>query len=200
MRLRLLLLLTIAALFGGVRAYSQCDVEAERSHYTLEEVKFESGNAFPAGQLRDLIPIVSGGAFSVSRIRDGLRAIRTLYDENGYINFTIIPEAQCDRDRRSVRLTLTLDEGSQFRLAKLLILAPKGVADRLYSAWPVKPGAIYDTKLVHEFFLQNRALLPAGWNLADGFAASLDEKSKSIEVRLNVCPTNQVCPQATREF
>ncbi|MGA8537864.1 MAG: POTRA domain-containing protein [Terriglobales bacterium] len=166
MRRRLLIILAIALLGSAVGAYSECTKEAERSHYTLEEVTFEDGNAFPASQLRNLIPISSGDVFSVSRIRDGLWAIRELYGEHGYINFTVVPETLCDENRKSIHLTLILDEGEQFRLGKVLILAPKGTAERLYSAWPVKPGAIYDTRRVQRFFKENRALLPVGWSPA----------------------------------
>jgi hypothetical protein len=193
-------MLTIALLFGRVRAYSQCEREAERSRYTLEEVTFEAGNAFPARQLRNLIPIVSGDVFSISKIRDGLRAIRELYDTQGYINFTVVPEAQCNENRKSIHLTLILDEGGQFRISKVLILAPKGTAERLYATWPIKPGAIYDAKLVDRFFVGNRALLPVGWNPSENFAISLDEKNKTIEVRLSVCPADQFCPQSSRGF
>jgi outer membrane protein assembly factor BamA len=199
-RSRLLFMPLIALLWSAVAAYSECENEAERSHYTLEEVTFEEGNAFPTAQLRTLIPILSGDVFNVSRIRDGLWAIRELYGEHGYINFTFVPEAQCDENRKSIHLTLILDEGEQFRLGKVLILAPKGTAERLYSAWPVKPGAIYDTRLVHRFFAESRALLPVGWSPAENLAIRLDEKNKTIEVRLNACPADRFCPQSTKEF
>lgn len=187
-------------LCGAVRAHPQCETEAERSHYTLEQVTFEGASTFPSEQLRSLIPIASGDLFSVSKVRSGLRAITELYGEHGYINFTVTPESKCNKHRRSIGLALTLDEGPQFRVAKVLILAPKAIAELLYSAWPVKPGAIYDQKIVHEFFLQNRAVLPVGWNPAENFVVNLDEKSKSVELRINVCPANEVCPQATTEF
>ena len=194
---RLLLTVAIAVICGAVPAYPQCEEGAE--HYSLQEVKFEAAKAFPATRLRSLIPITAGDVFSVSKISDGLQALRHLYGEHGYINFTLIPDTQCDEDRKSVSLTLILDEGPQFRLTKILILAPKDVAERLYSAWPIKPGGIYDTKRINEF-LENRTLMPVGWNPVENFITKLDEKSGSVEVRLNVCPSDEVCPQETREF
>jgi outer membrane protein assembly factor BamA len=196
-RLRLLLILTLAPLFGGIRAYPQCEKDAERSHYNLEEVTFEARNAFPAGQLRRLIPISVGGVFSVPKISDGMQAIRKLYDEHGYISFTLVPEAQCDQNRKLIHLKLILDEGEQFRLGKLLVLAPKDAAERLDAAWPMKPGSIYEPALVQRFLTINRALLPNGWN---HLAIRLDEKNRTVEVRLNVCPADHFCPQLSREF
>jgi hypothetical protein len=55
----------------------------------------------------------------------------------------LFPETQCDSIRKSIHLTLGFDEGGQFRVSKVLILAPKDVAESLYSAWPLKAGEIY---------------------------------------------------------
>ena len=198
MDVRRRLLFAVVVLCGVVQAYPQCEKEAGRSRFVFEAVSFEDAKAFPPDQLRNLIPILSGDAFSVAKVSDGLRAIQELYGEYGYVNFTAIPEARCDADRRTIHLTMILDEGPQFRVGKVLILAPENVAEHLYSAWPVKPGAIYNKKLVDQFFLDNRALLPAEWITAENLRLTLDEQSKSIEVRLIVCPAGHFCPPISR--
>ena len=85
-----------------------------------------------------------------------------------------------------------------FRVAKVLILASENVAEHLYSAWPVKPDAIYNKKLVDQFLLDNRALLPAEWIPAENLRLTMNEQSKSIEIRLTVCPAGHFCPQISR--
>lgn len=197
---RLLFTLAIAVICRAVPAYPQCEKDAERLRYSLQEVNFEGANAFPARQLRSLIPIASGDLFSVSKISDGLQALQKFYGERGYLYFALIPATQCDENRKFVRLTLILNEGTQFRLSKILILAPKDIVEHLYSAWPIKPGAIYDIKRVHQFLVENTALMPVGWDPVENFIVKLDERSGSVEVRINVCPSDEFCPQTSRDF
>ena len=68
------------------------------------------------------VPIATGALFSVAKIRDGLKAIRDVHGEHGYFDI-VSPETECDRIRKSIHLTIGFDEGGQFRVPKVLILA-----------------------------------------------------------------------------
>jgi hypothetical protein len=46
------------------------------------------------------------------------------------------PETQCDSIRKSIHLTIGFDEGGQFGVSKVLILAPKDVGEPLLSMAP----------------------------------------------------------------
>jgi outer membrane protein assembly factor BamA len=173
-------------------------IEFGRS-YKLEQVSFTGAKAFTESQLRPCIPIASGEAFDTARIRQGLEALRDLYGEHGYINFTPGPDTQVDDNLGTIRLIIYLDEGPQLRVARVTMLAPENVADQLYAAWPLKPGAIYNAKAVQRFATENGALLPPGWTPEEHFEISRDEQARTVSLRLSICPPDQFCGQGYKD-
>ena len=85
--------------------------------YTLDAIQFSANRAvpvFPEEQLRAQFPISDGELLDTEKIRIGLEKLRKLYGEDGYINFTPVPNTEVLDRARSVRLTVDLDEGKRF--------------------------------------------------------------------------------------
>ena len=60
-----------------------------------------------------------------------------LYGDNGYVNFTAVPTLQLDKDRGTVVLTISIDEGDQFTFGQLSLAGQEtraGEADFLSSS------------------------------------------------------------------
>lgn len=82
------------------------------ARYTLDTITF-SASAFPAAQLRPLFDIRDGEFFDVAKIREGMSAVRALYNENGYVNALPIPATRIDDQRGSISLLIEVSEGAK---------------------------------------------------------------------------------------
>jgi outer membrane protein assembly factor BamA len=65
-----------------------------------------------------------------------------------------------------VNLNITVDEGPQYHMGKLEIIAAKETAARVRAEWKLPEGDVYDTTYVDRFLDENRDLLPAGFSRA----------------------------------
>src|ERR1700678_4117741 len=84
------------------------------SQYRLEAVLFEGSRSFSPEQLKERFNVPVGDKFNHTAIGQGLERLRQLYGDNGYINFTAVPSLQLDKDRGTVVLTISIDDGIQF--------------------------------------------------------------------------------------
>jgi outer membrane protein assembly factor BamA len=98
---------------------------------------------FPEGQLRALIPLNDGEIFSADEIRKGLDALRELYGEHGYIDFTASPEFEVNDEQQSISLRIVLDEQTQFRYGKVTVLGLSSEEEQQVRAEMV-PGEVFD--------------------------------------------------------
>ncbi len=168
--------------------------------YRLVDLTFTHAKAFSGTQLRQLMPIASGDVFDIEKIREGLKNLRNLYGEHGYINFTPIPDTQLDDGHGTIRLNIDVDEGGQFTVDQVIILAPQNVAEKLYQHWPFKPGAVYCASALESFFGEVKDFFPPDFDLLRDVEVKQNNESKTISIRLSLCPEGQVCPQQSRRF
>jgi hypothetical protein len=140
----------------------EADVK-EGPRYRLDEINFTNNRAFPSSKLRAEFPLKKGELFERGKIGGGLEALRSLYGANGYIDFTAIPDTEFSADQ-TINLTITTDEGPQYRMGKLDILAKKDIADRLQAEWKLAEGTIFDFTYIDKFISDNSSLLPPGFN------------------------------------
>ena len=98
--------------------------------------------AFPDEELRRLVPLQDGDIFRVDQIREGLDALKKLYGARGYINLVIFPITEVNEEKRSVSITMELDEGKPFRIGRVESQNHDPVLDRaLQQAFP--PGTLF---------------------------------------------------------
>ncbi len=86
---------------------------AAGAQYRLEEIRFRGASVFSADQLRILFPIATGDLFSAAAIGRGLERVRELYGTKGYVECVVIPALEVDSVRRTIGLTLNVDEGER---------------------------------------------------------------------------------------
>jgi outer membrane protein assembly factor BamA len=133
------------------------------SQYRLEAVLFEGSRSFSPEQLKETFHVSVGDKFNHTAIGQGLERLRQLYGDYGYINFTAVPTLQLDKDRGTVVLTISLDDGIQFTFGQLSLAGQEkraGEADALRNAWAPLSGKRYDSSLLRKWLMQNATFLP----------------------------------------
>lgn len=160
----------------------------EGARYRLREIKFKGNKAISdTPLLREQIPMQDGGIFDIGQVRDGLKNLRDLYGEFGYINFTPVPDAQLDEQKKLISLTVELDEGPQFVVKSFAISGVDRQREAaLRAAWPLylRPGRIYNKKLVDSFFTKTRDLLPPGATPAQNVMVKQDSREHTVDIIL----------------
>jgi outer membrane protein insertion porin family len=107
--------------------------------------------------------VPTGDKFNHTAVGKGLERLRQLYGDYGYINFTAVPTLQLDKDRGTVVLTISIDEGDQFTFGQLFLAGQEtraGEADALRNAWAALSGKRYDSSLLRKWLTQNATFLP----------------------------------------
>ena len=134
----------------------------EGSRYNLRGITFKNNKAISNREtLRELFPISDGGIFSREKIGKGLENLRRAYGELGYLNFTSVPDTKFDDENRLISLVMDLDEGKQFRVARVNVLGlEESVRDEFVQSLPIKPGQIYSSSLWEESLLKSASPIP----------------------------------------
>jgi outer membrane protein assembly factor BamA len=80
----------------------------EGQQYRLEDIRFNNSRAISnVDALRSLFPVKDGDIFSREEVAKGLDNLRFAYRQNGYINFTSIPNTQFNDERQIISLGKT---------------------------------------------------------------------------------------------
>jgi hypothetical protein len=136
---------------------------------------------FPPEELRKRVPLVDGGLFSTSQIREGLDSLKKLYGSYGYINFVASPITEVDDRSGMISLILELDEGKPFRIRSVEVqgLDPQ---TRENLKWRLQPGDLFNYEFFKDFFTDNENILPPR---ASPLNAELhkNEKSGTADIR-----------------
>jgi outer membrane protein assembly factor BamA len=133
------------------------------SQYLLEAVIFEGGRSFPPERLKDTFNVPIGSKFNHIAVGKGLDRLTQLYNDNGYINFTAVPALQLNKDRGTIILTISIDEGDQFTFGRLFLAGQEtraGEADALRNGWAALSGKRYDSSLLSKWLMKNATFLP----------------------------------------
>ncbi len=92
----------------------------EGDRYRLGRITFKNIKAgIDPKRLRLAFPIKDGDIFDRSKVSKGLDNLRSAYGDQGYINFTSIPETTFDEDKKLVFLEIDIDEGKQFSVRRI---------------------------------------------------------------------------------
>jgi len=92
----------------------------EGDRYNLGSITFKNNKAVSnVKALRNLFPIRDGDVFSKDKIAKGLENLRKAYGEQGYINFTSVPETHFDDEKKLIFLEIDVDEGKQFYVRRI---------------------------------------------------------------------------------
>jgi outer membrane protein assembly factor BamA len=144
-------------------------LEAEVSdglQYKLAEITFVENHSFSPQELREQFPLKRGDVFSRGKIAGGLMSLRKLYTTKGFLDWTAIPDTRV-ASNGTASLNISIQEGPQYHMGKLEIVADEEVAARLRAEWKLAEGAVYDQTYIFRYLDANRDLLPAGFSRAN---------------------------------
>lgn len=159
---------------------------AEGPRYRLGTITFVNNHAFSGERLRQEFPLKRGGVFDRDAVASGLESLRKVYCSNGFLDETAIPETQVGSNA-IMSLNLSVDEGVQYHLNRVEILAKKQLAAKLRTEWKLDEGSIYDCTYIDKYIEANRDSLPVGFERSDVQVVTNCPKAL-VEVRLNVEP------------
>jgi outer membrane protein assembly factor BamA len=146
--------------------------------YKIDGISFLNNRAFSSEVLRQHLSVKNGEVFTRSHIATGFDAIRKLYGSAGYLDMTF-SIGDVPTSAATVQFNLTFDEGPQYHLNSVEIMAEKSLAAKLLGEWKLQDGAVYDAGYIDEFLDANHSLLPQSFI------------RESVKIRQN-CPEAQV--------
>jgi len=121
----------------------------EGDRYTLGSITFKNNKAVQnVKALRGLFPIKDGDTFSKEKVGKGLDNLRKAYGEQGYINFTSVPDTRFDDDKKLIFLDIDVDEGKQFYVRRIEFQGNTTTRDKVIRREiALEEGNIYNSRL-----------------------------------------------------
>jgi outer membrane protein assembly factor BamA len=159
---------------------------SEGPQYKLADVSFVNNHAFPVAKLRQQFPLKKGALMEREKVASGLESLRKLYGTRGYLDFVAIPETNFGSNA-TVSLTVTIEEGPQYHMGKLEIVAEKEAAARLRPEWKLSEGGIYDYTYIDQYLAVARDILPSNFSRAN-VETTQNCPEAVVQVRLIVDP------------
>jgi outer membrane protein insertion porin family len=163
----------------------------EGDRYTLGSISFKNNKAVTnVKALRALFPIRDGEIFSKEKIAKGLENLRKAYGQQGYINFTSVPDTRFDDDKKQIFLDVDVDEGKQFYVRRIEFQGNTTTRDKVIRREiALEEGNIYNSHLWELSLLRLNQLgyfdqlKPDDPNVTD---RKLDEKEGLVDLTLKV--------------
>ena len=159
---------------------------AEGPRFKVAQINFLKNHAFSEERLRQEFPMKKGDYFRRSVVAGSFDSIRKLYSTVGYLDMIMTPDTR-PGSNATMDLNLTLEEGPQYQMGKLDVVAGKESAARLQIAWKLAEGSAYDKTYIDDFIATNRTLLPAGFS-RQNVDVGIDCPDALVAVRLMVDP------------
>ena len=120
------------------------------------------------------------------KVASGLESLRKLYGTRGYLDYVAVPETQFG-SHATVNLTVEIEEGPQYHMGKLDIVADKEVAGKLRMQWKLAEGEVYDYTYIDEYLTVARDILPSNFSRAN-VETTLNCPEGLVRVRMIVDP------------
>jgi outer membrane protein assembly factor BamA len=149
-----------------------------------------SGNAAaPSAELDRLAAFRPGDPADGMKIEAAWQAVRNAYTRRGYLDVNLVATPQFDDSAKRVTYAVSLTEGPQYLMGKLVLtgLSIEGER-RIRAAWKIAPGAIFDNGVYEEFLdsgiREAFAGLPFHYEKIGRFLQE-DSKAASVDVLLD---------------
>jgi outer membrane protein assembly factor BamA len=164
--------------------------------YRLGQLRFASASStppvFPEALLRKQFQLQDGDVFDVSKIREGLEAVGSLYGSKGYIDATSEPDTTVDVKSSRIDLLIKVDQQQSYRLAKTRVRSLDASPQNELKL-PQEIGDIFNPALWRDFFKENKLRFPSGVSLNRNMRTIRNTKDATLRVILDfrACPQNQ---------
>jgi len=161
---------------------------SEGARYKLAEITFVENHAFSSEKLREQFPLKRRELFERGKVESGLESLRKLYGTQGFLDFAAIPDTKFGSNG-TISLNISIQEGPQYHMGRLDIVADKEVAARLRQEWKLAEGDVYDHTYIDKYLEANRDLLPVGFS-RDNIQGSQNCPDAVVGVRLIIDPAD----------
>ncbi|MGH9718215.1 MAG: POTRA domain-containing protein [Candidatus Acidiferrales bacterium] len=144
--------------------------------YAWGGVTWSGATAISPADLTGLLKLAAGDPADGMSIEAGWQAAQAAFVNLGYLDAKLTPTPHYDDAEKRVTYTVTVEEGPQYRMGKLVLsgLSVEGER-RIRGAWKIAPGEIFDNATYQEF-------LTHGINEAfKGFPAHYDKIGRYLE-------------------
>jgi len=121
----------------------------EGGRYRLGAITFTGNKQITnVKALRSTFPIKDGDWFSVTAFRKGLDNLRKAYGSLGYINSVAVPRLSYDDQKKTVSMSIDIDEGKQFHVSRIEFQGNTTTRDRVIRReLLLDEGSIYNSQL-----------------------------------------------------
>jgi outer membrane protein insertion porin family len=121
----------------------------EGGRYRLGSITFSGNKAVTnAKALRGTFAIKDGDWFNATAVSKGLEALKKAYGTLGYINFGAIPKLTYDDDKKTVAMTIDIDEGKPFYVSRIEFQGNTITRDRVIRReLMLDEGSVYNSQL-----------------------------------------------------
>ena len=111
------------------------------------------GNAaIPPAKLAALAPLKPGDLADGMKIERAWQNVRDAYTRLGYLDVDVSAVARLDDAAKSVRYAVSVTEGPQYRMGKLVLTGLSAEGERrIRAAWKIPPGAVFDKGVFEDF-------------------------------------------------
>jgi outer membrane protein insertion porin family len=121
----------------------------EGGRYRLSGITFTGNKAVNnVAALRSTFATKDGEWFSATAIGKGLDNLKKAYGQLGYINFGAIPRLDYDDQKKTVSMTIDIDEGKQFNVSRIEFQGNTVTRDRVIRReLLLDEGSVYNSQL-----------------------------------------------------
>jgi outer membrane protein assembly factor BamA len=160
---------------------------SEGPRYKVGQISFGQNRAFSAEELREAFPLKKGALMERAKIAAGLDSLRKLYGGRGYLDYVSFPETMFGSNAVA-NLKVTIEEGPQYHMGKVEIIAEKELGARLRANWTLSEGDVYDFTYLDDYLAANQSFLPTSFS-RENVQIVQNCPEALVHVRLIVDPT-----------
>jgi outer membrane protein insertion porin family len=163
-------------------------VEGDR--YRLKGITITGNKAITnTVALRKILPMKDGEWFNIELARKGVKKLKDLYGEFGFINFTPVPDFTFDQQKKLITMKIDIDEGAEYHIASFHVRGADPVREaHLLSAWtellPIQ--SIYNARAVKLFFERAKDILPPGATPDRNLVIRQDNEKAAVDIVLDL--------------
>jgi hypothetical protein len=158
----------------------------EGAQFTWDRAEWSGNSALTADDLDAFMGLKPGETAALSKIDEGLRALKRAYGKRGYIAQRATYAPRLDAASRKAVFEINIAEGPQFRFGTVEFAGfPDADAAALRKKWTLASGDVFDDSYPTTFFVD--VLRPALQRIAGGRQSSteiqVDEAKRVADVR-----------------
>ena len=120
--------------------------------YTFGGIRWAGNVVISAGELQKLVALMPGQVANGNRIELTWEHVRNAYGKLGYLDANLAPAPAYDDKAASVSYSVSIDEGTQYRMNELVLTGLSNEGERrIRNAWNMARGTVFDSSVYEQF-------------------------------------------------